>query len=131
MSDDKQGLVARFLAALMAGNPYMTPHANPGAGSAVSPEGLVNQNPPSLEGAVPPPQMAPPPVTSASYGAPSLPTPPPTGLPTPPQAQPWMALGNQNRTAAFDPTRDANDPGNIRAVDQYGRVLPRSLMGPV
>jgi hypothetical protein len=42
--------------------------------------------------------------------------------------QQWLALNDQSRTAAFDPTRDAKDPNNVNMVDEFGRVLPP--MGP-
>jgi hypothetical protein len=60
-------------------------------------------------------------------GMPGIPPPPP-GMPPlgAPPAQ-WMALGDQNRTAAFDPTKDMNDPRNVRSVDINGAVLPNGL----
>lgn len=62
----------------------------------------------------------------ANYGPGPTPQPMPQAMPQ--QAQPWMALNDQNRTAAFDPTKDANDPNNVNMVDEFGRVTP--MYGP-
>lgn len=46
-----------------------------------------------------------------------------------PAQQPWQTLGDQSRTAAFDPVRDAADPGNVNVVDQSGAVNPQMSPG--
>ena len=83
----------------------------------VQPQGVAAYQPPFN------PQAQP----QQSGGMPGIPPPPP-GLPPlgAPPAQ-WMALGDQNRTAAFDPTKDMNDPRNVRSVDVNGAVLPSGL----
>jgi hypothetical protein len=129
-----QGLLARMLAGLIG------PGAKPQPNFAPSPSpfsvpftGLRNEPAPQLPPFEQPGQQLaqfqspiPSPSRQAGYAPPPAPAPMPQSQQ--PMPQQWLALNDQSRTAAFDPTRDAKDPGNVNMVDEFGRVLPP--MGP-
>jgi hypothetical protein len=129
-----QGLLARMMAGLIG------PGAKPQPNFAPSPSpfsvpftGLRNEPAPQLPPFEQPGQQLAqfqPPIPSASRQAGYAPPPAPAPMPQPQQQMPqqWLALNDQSRTAAFDPTRDAKDPNNVSMVDEFGRVLPP--MGP-
>jgi hypothetical protein len=135
-----QGMLARLLAGLIGpGTTKPQPNFAPPTPAYAQPfTGLRNEPAPQLPAFEQPGQMLgqmQPPIPTASrqgnYGPAAMP--PPVAQSAPPQgAQPWLALDDQSRTAAFDPVKDFSDPRNQHLVDEYGRLLAQNkLLGPV
>jgi hypothetical protein len=126
-----QGLLARMMAGLIG------PGAKPQPNFAPSPSpfsvpftGLRNEPAPQLPPFEQPGQQLAqfqPPIPSASRQAGYAPPPAPAPMPQPQQQMPqqWLALNDQSRTAAFDPTRDAKDPNNVTWSMSSAACCPR------
>lgn len=131
MSEQKKGMAvpSRLAAALAGIQPQAPPPVN-ALDFLPRYAGLTNapNQPAGPPQTYQPPMGAPNPQAAPGYG-PAWSTPSPQmGMP---QQAAWLPLADQQRTAAFDPTRDFADPNNQHMVDEYGRLIARNgLLGP-